>query len=672
MVNYNCIAIGINGYQFFQPLSYAQADAQALQQFLLEESDLSLQKSLLFTDTSDRIAEKSTYPTKENILYGINNQVRQHSNGVQKSKTSNSSILWFFFSGYGANYNGEDYLMPIDGQPNDIPNTGISMRSLFEFLQQQGASKIIAILDMNRSPGIMGVNTVGEQTVELAAQMGIAAILSCRPQEFSHEVSSLGNGIFTTALLEALRYYSSDITLDLLEGYLQKRLPELSEHHWRPVQTPVIVLPGLKASKQLILLSAQTNQTNWEGMTMVNSQVNSLQANSGNNSNSTNNGKGKGVATQVRETNGKNNSSNNSKVNSNKLVKDNKSKTPKSKNSRKKIAWWEWLVLGTSGALLFTLLVGEVRKLFNRNLAITQNPTESPSNITSPPTEPESNSNTSSSTTKPEANSNVTSPVVPLPPSPSPNSQNQNFQPENNASPSPESIVKVPTAPPFVPQSNNIAKSSNSSPESTESTSQKLESREILNKARILIQSSQASGFSKAIKEVRKVKSNDPLYQEARADIKRWSQVILDIAQGRAAQNNFTDAIAAAQLVPLDVKDIHTQAQTSIELWNTQMEQQRLNNLIIQAAKKLISPTQASSYNQAITTLKQISSNQPRYQEAQHLISQWSKRIYLMANSRAARGNFTLAIQTANLVPEDGPFYESAKKAIARWKQGQR
>ena len=54
---------------------------------------------------------------------------------------------------------------------------------------------------------------------------------------------------------------------------------------------------------------------------------------------------------------------------------------------------------------------------------------------------------------------------------------------------------------------------------------------------RIYLQDSQASTFNRAIRQARTIEPDSPFYQQAQADIIRWSQVILDIAQGRASED---------------------------------------------------------------------------------------------------------------------------------------
>ncbi|HBL60564.1 MAG TPA: hypothetical protein DDZ80_19535, partial [Cyanobacteria bacterium UBA8803] len=254
MANYACVAIGINRYQFLQPLNYGQADARALRHFLVEQANLPSHHCLLLTDTSPLIGDRSTYPNRDNIWRWLEvdgkNSPQNSLNGVSRQ------WRWFFFSGYGVNWEDVDYLMPIDGNPKDIPGTGIPVRSLLTALQAQGGDHLLVMLDINRSPGLQAGKPAGIQTLELAKQMGIALVLSAQLDQFSHEAPALGNGLFSAALLEALRYYDTDITLGDLYEYLRDRLPELCEHHWRPLQTPLMVIPTAHAKQQPIWPSA--------------------------------------------------------------------------------------------------------------------------------------------------------------------------------------------------------------------------------------------------------------------------------------------------------------------------------------------------------------------------------------------------------------------------------
>ncbi|MFW6357864.1 MAG: hypothetical protein ACOC0N_01410, partial [Chroococcales cyanobacterium] len=164
--------------------------------------------------------------------------------------------------------------------------------------------------------------------------------------------------------------------------------------------------------------------------------------------------------------------------------------------------------------------------------------------------------------------------------------------------------------------------------------------RAILNRARSYLQAAQASGFNRAIQEAGKIPAGSPLYEEAKLDIRRWSQVILDIAVGRANEGNYSGAIAAAKLVPEDVPPVYEKAQELLEGWSMKVQEQQSNQALIDNAKALIDPSQASSYVKAIATVREIQPGKALYDDAQELINQWSRQIYLIANSRAARGSW--------------------------------
>ncbi|MEB3216776.1 MAG: caspase family protein [Nostocales cyanobacterium 94392] len=223
------IAIGINQYEYFQALGYAQADAEAIRDFLVQQAGWTEEQCLLMTDSSVAIKNKPTLPTKNNILQLLEDFA---ANSWQPEDT-----LWFFFSGYGINYEGQDYLIPIDGDSHRISETAIEIRQLMQTLQISGLS-VLLFLDFNRAFGTQANSCIGEETIELAQELQISTILSCQPEQFSHESSELGHSFFTAALLEALRYGNVN-DLAGLESYLSVRTPELCQHHWRPIQNPV-------------------------------------------------------------------------------------------------------------------------------------------------------------------------------------------------------------------------------------------------------------------------------------------------------------------------------------------------------------------------------------------------------------------------------------------------
>jgi hypothetical protein len=618
MVNHACIAIGINRYQFFPPLNYGQADAQELRQFLVRQADLPSSQCLLLTDTSALNDDQSTYPSRDNIWRWLeaDHQNSRHSENWR----------WFFFSGYGVNWEQADYLMPIDGNPDDIPGTGIPVRSLFESLKAQGGDNILVLLDINRSQGIFET-PVGAQTVELASQMGIALVLSSQLDEFSHEAAALGRGLFTEALLEALRYYQADITLEHLTQYLHARLPELSQHHWRPVQTPLTVIPLEEARQQLILPTAKNSLVSQQAALEIpkefipNTRLQDKNSYGENGSNGTavpaHRTAGSAVGTQaIKVSIPTTTTTSNQAIPASGAMIHYPNREPEPENNKTPL--WQQILLWGGGAVLVLVLMIAPVILRNRDAFISKQPVKPPATKESPITPPLSSTNPSSA---------------------------------NRPNPTGKPLVASPQPSPMSRLQANQA---------------------TLDQAKRLLRPNQASLFNKAIIQARSIKSGDPLYQQAQQDIKRWSEVILDVAEGRAERGEFEAAIAAAQLVPTDNQSVYTKAQQTINQWTVLRTQQQQNKSIIETAKKQIRPNQAWSYDRAITTLNKIPSGQPGYVEGQQLIAQWSQEIYRIAQLRGSQRRFQQAIKAASLIPAGTPSYEMAQEAIAKWRQGKR
>jgi len=233
-MNHWAIAIGINQYHQFQPLGFAQRDAQAIRNFLVNEAGFAIERCLLMTDASPPMWGKSTYPTKENIQSWLQLLCRQY--------LAPGDVLWFFFSGYGVCEAGHDYLVPIEASPRAIAQMGIAVTSIYEQLAKLSTNALLVLLDINRNQGSIASELVGQQAEQLARQSQVPTILSCRAEQFSRESNTLKHGFFTAALLESLRA-TGTATVDSFERYLHRRLPELCEQHLRPIQQPVVISP---------------------------------------------------------------------------------------------------------------------------------------------------------------------------------------------------------------------------------------------------------------------------------------------------------------------------------------------------------------------------------------------------------------------------------------------
>ncbi|WP_414568090.1 SUMF1/EgtB/PvdO family nonheme iron enzyme [Nostoc sp. CCY 9925] len=238
------IAIGINQYDYLQPLNYAKRDAQLMQQFLSNEAGF--EKIYFFCDDSPDFEGKPTRPNRANLLRVLRQRFEKPFMGAGDN-------FWFFFSGHGIRHADRDYLMPCDGDPEDIENTAIAINYVTERLRCCGADNVVLILDACRSLGTRAGEGIGRQTAENARQQGVISIFSCSPQEYSYEIEALQQGAFTTALLEGLGIQGKCATVERLNQYLSFRVPELVRQHINKKQTPYIITEPVSKSHLILV-----------------------------------------------------------------------------------------------------------------------------------------------------------------------------------------------------------------------------------------------------------------------------------------------------------------------------------------------------------------------------------------------------------------------------------
>ncbi|MEH2352310.1 SUMF1/EgtB/PvdO family nonheme iron enzyme [Nostoc sp.] len=238
------IAIGINQYDYLQPLNYAKRDALLMQEFLGNEAGF--ERIFFFSDDSPNVDGKSTRPTRTNLLRVL----RQLFDNSFMEAGDN---FWFFFSGHGIRYADRDYLMPCDGDPEDIENTAIAINFVSERLRRCGADNVVLILDACRSLGTRAGEGIGRQTAEEARQQGVISIFSCSPQEYSYEIEALQQGAFTTALLEGLGIQGQCATVERLNQYLKSRVPEIVSKHKNGRQTPYVIAEPVNKSHLILV-----------------------------------------------------------------------------------------------------------------------------------------------------------------------------------------------------------------------------------------------------------------------------------------------------------------------------------------------------------------------------------------------------------------------------------
>ena len=526
MTNHWAIAVGINHYQFLQPLKFAQQDAQALCECLVSEAGFLPNRCILFTDTSPSVTGRSTFPSRGNLQGWLDYFGREL---VQPG-----DLVWVFFSGYGVCWKGQDYLLPIEADPVDIANMGVPVRSLFDSLKALPTEEILVLMDINHSQAAFSGEKVGIQIAEIARETRIATVMASKPDQFSHEALELGHGLFTATLLEGLRAHQCS-TLANLEEFLKSRLPELCEHNDRPVQDPVIALASLD---QLNLVITPVNWGEAESWTAGESNPFLLEDDLFDLSPKADQtpellpnpyelpadySQAAPIETELEPPMPPESSQDvlddyadhSSAVPVPQIPKPistpNVDSAPEDTQAQDQ-KFWERLLMGGSAVLLL-LLAGVVIRNWSMFWG-QQSATNSP-------------------------------PIVP----------------------SPAAITTTPLKPrPAIVPNSTKPSTAKPTPTASASPSQTKDSQAILNEARGLIKPISASDANKAIERASQVPDSDPLYAQAQVDIDRWSRDILDIAKKRAADKSYKQAIAAAQLVPKR-SQAYAETQKAIALW---------------------------------------------------------------------------------------------------------
>ena len=225
------ICVGINQYRFLQDLTCAVNDAEKMHLWLKETAKFD--QTYLFTDISPEIDDMSEPLPSQPTFTTLRRWLRKR---FERPILSPSDSLWFFFSGHGVREQGQDYLLLNDSDPDpeEVNNSAISLAFVTEQLRQSGAGNIMMFVDACRSVAKSGLG------IELQAEQGIISIASCRPEQKSYEIESLGHGSFTYALLESLQIQGENncATVERLCKRLKDRVLEINQEYKKPVQTP--------------------------------------------------------------------------------------------------------------------------------------------------------------------------------------------------------------------------------------------------------------------------------------------------------------------------------------------------------------------------------------------------------------------------------------------------
>ena len=153
------------------------------------------------------------------------------------------------------NVNNDNQTNDDDQQTSGDREMALSGDALSAFSQQIRAQKQLFIIDACQSGGMQDMfamrGTSEERALaKLSRASGIHIFASTQSDQYATEFDELGHGVFTYTLLQALHGEADGspkdgrVTVAEMNGFLQARLPELTERYRGQAQFPVTFFKG--------------------------------------------------------------------------------------------------------------------------------------------------------------------------------------------------------------------------------------------------------------------------------------------------------------------------------------------------------------------------------------------------------------------------------------------
>ncbi len=232
--NAYAIVIGVEKYRQKLPKAdYADNDARIMAEYLTKVMG---------------------YP-EENIVILINDRAlksdlekyigRWLPNNVEKD-----SSVFIYYSGHGAPNpkTGDAYLVPYDGDPSFIEETGYPLKRLYAKLDMLPVKEIIVVLDSCFS-GAGGRSVLAKGARPLVMNMDkqvfhsdrIAILTASAGNQISSTHEEKGHGLFTYFLLKGIKEGNAE--LGTLYNYLKPQVERIARKMYNNEQTPGLIAP---------------------------------------------------------------------------------------------------------------------------------------------------------------------------------------------------------------------------------------------------------------------------------------------------------------------------------------------------------------------------------------------------------------------------------------------
>jgi len=233
--NAYAIVIGIENYRQKLPRAdYAAADAKIIAEYLTKT--MGFPEENVITLINDRALKSDLEKYFDRWL----------SNNVEEN-----GRVFIYYSGHGApnTKTGDAYLVPYDGDPTFITETGYPITRLYESLGKLKAKDITVILDSCFSGGGgRSVLAKGAKPLVLTINMpairkNMSVITASSGDQISSAYEEQGHGLFTYFLLKGIKdenviQKDGSIKMDNLFNYVKPQVERIARKQFNNEQTP--------------------------------------------------------------------------------------------------------------------------------------------------------------------------------------------------------------------------------------------------------------------------------------------------------------------------------------------------------------------------------------------------------------------------------------------------
>ena len=233
------IVIGIENYRQKLPKAdFAESDAKLMGEYLTKTMGYPEENVVTLANDSAALGDFVKYFEK-----WLPNNVE------------NGGTVFIYYSGHGApdTKTGSAYLVPYDGDPSFITETGYSLKRMYEALAKLPAKEIVVVLDSCFSgAGGRSVIAKGARPLVMNLQSNIAlsrnmTVLSASSgEQISSTYDEKGHGLFTYFMLKGIKdedvvRKDGSLKMDDLFDYIKPQVERIARKQYNNEQTPQLI-----------------------------------------------------------------------------------------------------------------------------------------------------------------------------------------------------------------------------------------------------------------------------------------------------------------------------------------------------------------------------------------------------------------------------------------------